>query len=312
MTTSTSGRPAPLPARSASSPASSTSPAEPRSSAAASSSAGRGSAAGGEGPGQAAGQVGGGLPAGPQRRHHQPPLGHPGQPGQQPGVQQRGLAAARRADHGHHPARPALQGRGQQLHQPVRSPAGGRRTPRRPPAANGTRPGYGDRCGSQAKESAGSSPAERSPASSRANPASASVRSIHCTSASSGNRHPRLQPQRKHRPAQRPGQAQLGETPPGGHRRLAGQEDHRVGAAQLGVQLPLPVAPGGNALLGIEVDEQRGESRGPQPRHHPLGDRPVPAAVADEHRGHRPRPFAGASSRSPRRWTARRPRGANS
>src|SRR3712207_7312407 len=62
-------------------------------------------------------------------------------------------------------------------------------------------------------------------------------------------------------------------------------KDHRIGAAQLGVQLPLPIAPGGNALLGVEVDEQRGESRGLQPLHHPLGDRPVPAAVArsEEH-----------------------------
>ena len=52
--------------------------------------------------------------------------------------------------------------------------------------ANGSRPGYGDRRGSPAKESAGSNPAERSPASSRTNPVSASVRSVHCTSVRSG------------------------------------------------------------------------------------------------------------------------------
>jgi hypothetical protein len=75
-----------------------------------------------------------------------------------------------------------------------------------------------------------------------------------------------------HRPAQGPGQAEFSEAPSGGDRGPAGQEDHRVGAAQLGVQLPVPAAPGGNARFGVEIDEQRGEPRRPQPLHHPLSD----------------------------------------
>ena len=71
----------------------------------------------------------------------------------------------------------------------------------------------------------------------------------------------------------------------GGDRGRTSQEDHRVGLAQLGVELALPVAPGGDALLGVEVEEQRDEALGLQPLLEALGGVLVATAVRNEQRG---------------------------
>jgi hypothetical protein len=59
-------------------------------------------------------------------------------------------------------------------------------------------------------------------------------------------------------------------------------EDHRVGLPQLGVELALPLSPGEDTLLGLEVEEQRGEALNPQPLREALGGVPVATIGRDD------------------------------
>ena len=97
-----------------------------------------------------------------------------------------------------------------------------------------------------------------------------------------------VQTQREDRPAQGAGQGDLGKTPRGSHRGGAGQEHHRVGLAQLRVQLALPITAGRDALGRVEVHKQGGETGGPQPIRYLQRDSPVLAAVTDKQRRHGP------------------------
>jgi hypothetical protein len=80
------------------------------------------------------------------------------------------------------------------------------------------------------------------------------------------------------------------------------------------VKFALPVAPGGDTLVGVEEEEQRGEALGAQSLSEVLGGIPVATVVRDEQRGQlflppllRPEgscPFHGAARRR-RAWYKR-------
>jgi hypothetical protein len=50
----------------------------------------------------------------------------------------------------------------------------------------------------------------------------------------------------------------------------------------LGVELALPLSPGEDTLLGLEVEEQRGEALNPQPLREALGGVPVATIGRDD------------------------------
>ena len=87
--------------------------------------------------------------------------------------------------------------------------------------------------------------------------------------------------------AQVAGDPHLPLAPFGGHEVLTDEGDHRPAAAELVVQLPVPVAPRRNAALGIEIQKQRLMALLPQPGGQALRPGGIPAAVADENRAHR-------------------------
>jgi hypothetical protein len=119
-------------------------------------------------------------------RKHNPTLRPPLQPRQQPSVEQRRFAAARRADNSDEPASAPLQRWLQKLSKSRIS----RSRPKKTAAfsiVNASEPGYGDRRGSHATESAGSRPFVRNPASRAATPLSSLLHSIHWVPASNSS-----------------------------------------------------------------------------------------------------------------------------
>ena len=86
--------------------------------------------------------------------------------------------------------------------------------------------------------------------------------------------------------AQVAGDPHLPLAPFGGNEVLTDQGDNRPAAAELVVQLPVPVAPRRDAGLGIEIQEQRLMALLPQPGCDPLRPQGVFAAVADKNRAH--------------------------
>ena len=108
-----------------------------------------------------------------------------------------------------------------------------------------------------------------------------------------------VEPHREDRLAQRPCMRDLGEAPGRGHRVCAAQHHHRLATAQLRVQLALPVAPGGDAGLRVEVEKDRAVPGADEHRVQLAGNRVVGAAVADEDGAHGPGQFRRAMARAP-------------
>ena len=261
-----------------------------------------GLAAVGEGAGQAAGQIPGGLSAGQQRRQHHPPLGHAG-----PGGAAARRAAARtcRCPTGRRWPRtgPGRAAASAAATPPAgRSPARGRRTPRRPPAANGARPGYGDRCGSQANESGRVQPGRPQPGQQpRRTPTSTSVEihPLHVVEQRQPTPPAAAAPETPAAPATAPGSPPRSTTGRSPKPRSPERSLRRSGAAGRTTPAPSRARPGCPAPGRSRQTTQR--TPRPAAAHRPRSvTRLVPAAVADKHRRH-PHPLPAHSSISLRR-----------